>query len=280
MGLPFWFLSYAFYLNSSNYTHHDLAEIFKRALVHYEFAETHPGASFHEQAFHVPHPPLKLQRLHSRRGLKAPNMHMVQIPEKYDLRESIGPLLGPVINQGHCNSCFAITVAEQLNYLAMKKAPTIDYTTLMECTPNTLGCSGGLMENVYKWGGPYSGSPRSGCNGLTGLRVKDYVVISDLEGGDVEPHLAAAVYQYGPIPVGIDSTGSRFLTYKSGVIQPGECNKVPNHAVVVVGYTPEFWIVKNSWGDHWGEDGYAKISRGHDTCGISSYASFATQIEY
>jgi C1A family cysteine protease len=278
MGLPLWFLSYAMYLNASNYTHNDLSEMFERALPHYEFSQAHPGASFNEQALYVPHPPLKLRPSHNRRMLQ--NMHMVQIPEEYDLRESGGPLLCPVINQGHCNSCFAITVAEQLNYFAMKKDPSINYNTLLECTPDTLGCSGGLMENVYKWGGPYSDVHKSGCDALTGLLVKDYVVISDLNGGDVEPHLAAAVYQYGPIPVGIDSTGSRFLTYKSGVIEPEECNKNPNHAVVVVGYTPEYWIIKNSWGEHWGEGGYGRISRGHDTCGISSYASFATQVEH
>lgn len=265
MGLPMWFFQYSLLLNASNRSHHELSEIFERALPHYEFAELHPGASFHEQAFEKPHPPLKLRKAQGR-ALNA-GMHMVQIPEKFDLRQTYSD---SVIKQGHCNSCFAITVAEQLNFLL--KSKSVDYKTLMKCTPDTTGCSGGLMEDVYS-------SLCSGCNDLT-LTVNDYVVISDLDGGDVEPHLAAAVYQYGPIPVGIDSTSSRFLTYKSGVIKSDECNKVPNHAVVVVGYTPEYWIVKNSWGEHWGDKGYAKISRGHDTCGISSYASFATQINY
>ena len=276
MGLPLWFLSYAIYLNASDHSNNNLSEIFERALPHYEFAQARSDASFHYKALHPPTPPLKLHPSHNRRMLG--NMHMVQIPESYDLRKTYNE---KVINQGHCNSCFAITAAEQLNYLAKKNhAPPINYKTLLECTPNTFGCSGGLMEEVFKYGGPYSGSPWSGCDGLTGLIVKDYVVISDLEGGDVEPHLAAAVYQYGPIPVGIDSTSSRFLTYKTGIIKPEECNKVPNHAVLVVGYTNEYWIIKNSWGERWGENGFAKISRGHDTCGISSYASFATQVYY
>ena len=267
--LPLWFLSHAAILMHNTSDLHDLHDLYDRVQPHYEFAKGHPGALLHARAFAEPTPPLKLTPSHHRR---LQDLHMVEIPERYDLRDT-----QEVIDQGHCNSCFAITAAEQINYWTRRhNSPPVSYQTLLDCAPGALGCQGGLMENVFEWGGPYYGDS---CDGLTGLEVDDYVVISDLEGGDVEPHLAAAVYQYGPIPVGIDSTSSRFLTYRSGVIQPEECNKVPNHAVVVVGYTPAFWIVKNSWGDKWGEGGYAKISRGHDTCGISSYASFATHFK-
>tara|TARA_B110000879_G_C11163144_1_gene509989 strand:- start:26 stop:862 length:837 start_codon:yes stop_codon:yes gene_type:complete len=269
--LPPWFLSHAMSLTMSlTRNASELSDLYNRVQPHYEFAKEHSGALLHSRAFVEPSPPLKIPPSHNRRLLQG--LHMVEIPEEYDVRPR-----QEVLDQGHCNSCFAITAAEQINYWTERhNSPPVSYQTLMDCAPGALGCKGGLMENVFEWGGPYYGDS---CDGLTGLEVDDYVVISDLEGGDVEPHLAAAVYQYGPIPVGIDSTSSRFLTYRSGVIQPEECNKVPNHAVVVVGYTPAFWIVKNSWGTKWGEGGYAKISRGHDTCGISSYASFATHFK-
>ncbi len=48
-----------------------------------------------------------------------------------------------------------------------------------------------------------------------------------------------------------------------------------NHAVLLVGYgvegeTEDYWIVKNSWGVKWGENGYFRISRGDGTCGINT----------
>ncbi len=60
--------------------------------------------------------------------------------------------------------------------------------------------------------------------------------------------------------------------------------QLTNHAVLIVGYgtdtksNEDFWIVKNSWGDGWGENGYFRIRRGVDECGIESMATEATPI--
>lgn len=210
------------------------------------------------------------------RGLKA-------IPDSFDWRDT--DMVAPVRAQGgHCNSCYVLTAADQLDFWEKKQSGSMGISPqgLLNCAKG--GCSGGLMEDIYKEG-PFEKSTDvfhkkvEKCKHTdSGWKVLDFVVLSDLEGEAVEPHLADAVYHYGPIPVGVDSTSSRFITYKSGIIKPDECNKVPNHAVTVVGYTLNYWIVKNSWGTEWGENGFAKISRGHDACGISSYTSFVTQV--
>ena len=61
------------------------------------------------------------------------------------------------------------------------------------------------------------------------------------------------------------------MYYKSGIITTG-CGSTLDHGVLVVGYTPKSWIVKNSWGKSWGENGYIRISTGHDEeggcCGL------------
>lgn len=56
-----------------------------------------------------------------------------------------------------------------------------------------------------------------------------------------------------------------------------------NHAVVAVGYGTEngvdYWIVKNSWGADWGDNGFFKIERGVNMCGVATCNSFPTQIK-
>lgn len=83
---------------------------------------------------------------------------------------------------------------------------------------------------------------------------------------------------------------SDFMSYKGGIyhhtgltdhVNPFE---LTNHAVLLVGYGrchmtgQKYWIVKNSWGSSWGEDGYFRIRRGSDECAIESIAVAASPI--
>ena len=82
-----------------------------------------------------------------------------------------------------------------------------------------------------------------------------------------------AVWQQ-PCAVAIDGGSRIFQTYKSGIITTSRCGSQLNHAVTIVGYGSNFWIVKNSWGTSWGELGYVRIGTGTGTgsgiCGIKS----------
>lgn len=56
--------------------------------------------------------------------------------------------------------------------------------------------------------------------------------------------------------------------YKEGIYD--DCKNEVNHAVLVVGVTKEYWLIKNSWGIDWGDQGYIKLARGN-TCSVCEY---------
>lgn len=47
-----------------------------------------------------------------------------------------------------------------------------------------------------------------------------------------------------------------------------------NHAMLIVGYTPTEWILKNWWGKHWGENGYMRLAKNKNCCGIANYVVY------
>ena len=74
-----------------------------------------------------------------------------------------------------------------------------------------------------------------------------------------------------------------FQFYKSGILDSQQCGTTLDHGVLVVGYGVEndipYWVVKNSWGENWGENGYIRIARSESTntngiCGIAMQPSF------
>ena len=98
-----------------------------------------------------------------------------------------------------------------------------------------------------------------------------------------EENLKIAVATIGPISVSIRVTGN-FFFYKTGIFYDKECGSATqeiNHAVLLVGYGKvpiggDYWIIKNKWGSHWREYGFARIARNSFfNCGIASAAIFA-----
>lgn len=67
-----------------------------------------------------------------------------------------------------------------------------------------------------------------------------------------------------------------FLFFSSGIYDDPTCSSnTVNHAMLVVGYTKDAWILQNWWGNHWGENGYMKLRRKVNRCGIANYAAYA-----
>lgn len=100
--------------------------------------------------------------------------------------------------------------------------------------------------------------------------------IMDVPPGDVKA-LKAAIALHGPVAAGVQADRPAFQFYHKGVLDV-ECGKHLNHAILVTGYgmDPEtnmqFWLVKNSWGLSWGDEGYIRLAMKHHgkagECGI------------
>ena len=96
-----------------------------------------------------------------------------------------------------------------------------------------------------------------------------------------EKALRFALFKYGPVAVGMDSSHKSFRFYSHGVYKEPECGKEWNdlgHLLLAVGYGTldgePYWLIKNSWSTHWGNDGYVLVSRRDNMCGIATDAAF------
>jgi cathepsin L len=153
------------------------------------------------------------------------------------------------------------------------------------------------MDNAFKWvmenGGittedkyPYTSNKGStgDCitSGYTNVAEVAPRKVKDVEKNYLRAMKEAVARQ--PIAVAVQSQSEGFWQYKSGVIDAEACGTRPDHGVLVTGYDkkadPPYWIVKNSWGTSWGDDGYIKIEMGvENACGIMKYGSFPKLVD-
>lgn len=218
--------------------------------------------------------------------------HKLNTPSEFDWRDH--NYVTSVKRQGTCGGCYAFAAVGHLEFWYKKmsgKLKSLSIQQALDCSaPESDGCDGGLMEDVYYhsyWNpiAPEKFDRWKGHDGFCKTRklhpyveVDTYVSMSDEFNDPVESQLAKNIHTYGPIPVAVDSSGSHFELYSSGILRNNHCGKNVDHAVLVVGYTPEYWIIKNSWGTSWGQGGYMYLERGKNACGVNSYASFATSV--
>jgi C1A family cysteine protease len=215
------------------------------------------------------------------------------LPKEVDWREK--GAVTPVKNQGQCGSCWSFSTTGALEgayYIKTGKLVAFSEQELVSCDKVDQGCNGGLMDNAFKWiekndglcgedSYPYdSGNGQSSschtCNTVNGSDVVSYIDVSN-----TTVALATAVSKQ-PVSIAIEADKLSFQFYRSGVYK-ASCGTNLDHGVLLVGYGTEdgldYWLVKNSWGPSWGDQGYIKILKEDDAtdggeCGILLSASY------
>jgi len=214
----------------------------------------------------------------------------VDPPSSWDWRTK-GAVTG-VKDQGQCGSCWAFSTTgnvEGIYFLKTGKLVSLSEQNLVdcyhECDPDSPsdcdeGCNGGLMWNAFNYiikhsidtEDSYKYTARDGTckqgKGVSGANITSWErVATD------EVQIASYLTTHAPISIGINANPLQF--YSSGILDPKSCDpKALDHGVLIVGYGnasgKDFWIVKNSWGKSWGEQGYFRIARGKGTCGLNT----------
>ncbi|CAK1590683.1 unnamed protein product [Parnassius mnemosyne] len=153
-----------------------------------------------------------------------------------------------------------------------------------------LGCDGGSPSRAYQWIKKHGLPTEVDYGGYLGkdgyCHVDNVTLVTTIKDWvDVTPNneiaLRLAIFKYGPVSVVIDASQKSFSFYSHGVYFEPNCkNKIyqMNHAVLVVGYGTfngqRYWLVKNSWSNRWGNDGYVLMSSRDNNCGVENAPAY------
>ncbi|GJQ65735.1 hypothetical protein Trydic_g11920 [Trypoxylus dichotomus] len=214
--------------------------------------------------------------------------HFHHLPEEIDWRDK--GFHTPIYNQKDCGSCYAFSIATVLQAQIFKqtnKLVPLSEQQIVDCSiqSGNYGCGGGSLRNTLKYldksGGlmaytdyPYTARQRRCQFDLHKaiVNVSSWAILPPRD----EKALEIALAKIGPVAASINASPHTFQLYHHGIYDDISCSSnTVNHAMVVVGYTKDAWILKNWWGDHWGENGYMRLRRKKNMCGISNFAAYA-----
>jgi len=215
----------------------------------------------------------------------------MDLPDSFDSRTKWPTCIHPIRNQAQCGSCWAFAASEVLSdrFCIASQGKTnvvLSPQYLVSCDSSDYGCDGGYLSNSWQFlqqtgiptdqcysytsGGGDSGDCKTTCD--DGSAIKTYKAAS-VQTPSTPADMQNELFNNGPIEVAF-SVYRDFLSYTSGVYQHKTGGLMGAHAVKAIGWgvsngTP-YWIIANSWGASWGQQGVFWIKRGSNECGIES----------
>ena len=196
---------------------------------------------------------------------------------KFDWRNKVNV---PIRNQGQCGSCWAFATIAPIEYLytyISGKPIHISEQELISCNSHGYSCNGGWWDyDDMKKNGVYLNSsfPYDGINEPCKL-VKPYDDIHVIEWYYIENDIEEIknALMYSPVATSV-SVSDDFYKYIDGVFDYDSKGPI-NHAVVLVGWDDslESWILRNSWSERWGMNGYMYIKYNTNSIGTNSVFS-------
>ena len=226
--------------------------------------------------------------------------NLSDLPESFDAREQWPNCIHPIRNQGKCGSCWAFAASEVLSdRFCIASEGKIDVVLspedMVSCDYFDHGCNGGnpVLSWVYL---KYFGIVSDACKPYVSAEGKVdkcqfFTHSCRADGVEYKKYKAAALpsllntiekikkdlVENGPVETGF-MVYKDFMDYKSGIYEHKSGELLGGHAVKIVGYGSEngvdYWIVANSWGPEWGENGFFKIKQGE--CSFETMAVAST----
>jgi C1A family cysteine protease len=208
------------------------------------------------------------------------------LPASFDWRNNNGNWVTPVRSQGSCGSCWDFSAIAQIeawwnitNNLPGSKI-NLSEQYILSCA-NVGGCDGSNVYRVLQFAQShpipheqyltYKADDEYPCDSLKTGWETDAVTIPGwgfitLEDASVNNIKNALLHH--PVSVSYD-VYTDFMSYGSGIYEHVSGDYEAGHAVLIVGWNDddECWIVKNSWGTNWGENGYFRIKWGQCNMG-------------
>jgi len=236
-------------------------------------------------------------------GATTSNKVNAKLPTSFDWRDHSPNILTPVKNQEQCGSCWAFSMVEAIESqwaLHHRTLPILSPQEVVDCSHGcsmeppygkvcNQGCGGGWPWNAYidieAIGGLDSEAsyPYTAVNGNCAFnrsnvqaRINNYTCISGPNTAN-EVTMQEILQNEGPMSICLNAGG--FNYYTGGIYNPTSCDPLSlDHCVQLVGWGVSsageaYWTIRNSWGASWGEQGYIRMNRGANTCGVANAVS-------
>jgi len=193
----------------------------------------------------------------------------------------------PIKNQEQCGSCWAFSATETIESAILIASGSVQQGApqeIVDCDTNDQGCNGGDPAEAMQWIISQGGQDTESCYPYTGTdgtcnsaNCQPTNKISST--GSVSQSESAVYTALQSMPPSICCDASAWQNYNGGVLDGSQCGDSVDHAIQLTGFNPSnggYWVVRNSWGADWGEQGFIWLQYGQNTCDITSEVTTAS----